>query len=162
MTHNPDCDVNDINPDGIKKPCNCGLDSLTAQLQEATKAYETVKAWAHCVSSHLETIMARCDDHADGTSDATDLEKFCNEMIGLSNSISLSDVRTLRAQLEEARGDRERLDWLSAASMAGALIIATDVTQCYLSQASVPTYAPTLRQAIDAAMQQKDVLEPKQ
>jgi hypothetical protein len=95
MNHHPDCDVNDINPDGIKKPCNCGLDSLTAQL-------------------------------------------------------------------EEARGDRERLDWLSAASMAGALIIATDVTQCYLSQASVPTYAPTLRQAIDAAMQQKDVLEPKQ
>ena len=23
-THNPDCDVNDINPDGIVKPCNCG------------------------------------------------------------------------------------------------------------------------------------------
>lgn len=66
------------------------------------------------------------------------------------------DLTAATAQLEEARRDRERLDWLSAASMAGALIIATDVTQCYLSQASVPTYAPTLRQAIDAAMQQKE------
>ena len=25
VIHNPDCDVNDINPDGIKKPCNCGV-----------------------------------------------------------------------------------------------------------------------------------------
>ncbi len=23
-THHPDCDVNDVNPDGIVKPCNCG------------------------------------------------------------------------------------------------------------------------------------------
>lgn len=23
MEHNPDCDVNDQNPDGIRKPCNC-------------------------------------------------------------------------------------------------------------------------------------------
>ncbi len=24
--HNEDCDVNDVNPEGIKKPCNCGAD----------------------------------------------------------------------------------------------------------------------------------------
>lgn len=26
MTHHPDCDTLDINPEGIKKPCNCGLE----------------------------------------------------------------------------------------------------------------------------------------
>lgn len=28
IEHNPDCDVNDINPDGIVKPCNCGAEGL--------------------------------------------------------------------------------------------------------------------------------------
>jgi hypothetical protein len=28
--HSPDCDVNDANPDGIKKPCNCGADTRLA------------------------------------------------------------------------------------------------------------------------------------
>jgi hypothetical protein len=28
--HSPDCDVNDANPDGIKKPCNCGADMRLA------------------------------------------------------------------------------------------------------------------------------------
>lgn len=23
--HDPDCDVNDVNPEGIRKPCNCGV-----------------------------------------------------------------------------------------------------------------------------------------
>jgi hypothetical protein len=26
--HDPNCDVNDINPEGIKKPCNCGVDFI--------------------------------------------------------------------------------------------------------------------------------------
>jgi hypothetical protein len=30
IEHNPDCDVNDINPDGIKKPCNCGAQNSSA------------------------------------------------------------------------------------------------------------------------------------
>lgn len=146
MTHNPDCDVNDINPDGIKKPCNCGsacsicgevhTDDALCAVQPISTPTETPS----CSHTSYQSCL-RADE--------------CAECLR-------QKLAATTAQLEEARGDRERLDWLSAASMAGALIIATDVTQCYLSQASVPTYAPTLRQAIDAAMQQKDVLEPKQ
>lgn len=29
--HNPDCDVNDVNVEGIKKPCNCGAPSSFAE-----------------------------------------------------------------------------------------------------------------------------------
>jgi hypothetical protein len=97
----------------------------------------------------LNTLLDRCSDYADGTQDATDLAKFCNEMIGLSNSIALGDIMTLRlqrdalkAEVEQFRKDKERLDWLEANSLIKV-------------QGSVPsTYEDdkTLRQFIDAAM----------
>lgn len=79
------------------------IECLQVKYEGTQKAYSTVKDWAHRLEGKLETIIARCDEHADGTSDATDLEKFANEIIGLSNDISLGTVRTLRAQLDEAR-----------------------------------------------------------
>lgn len=33
MTHNPDCDTQDMNPDGIKKPCNCGEEPKSKAVQ---------------------------------------------------------------------------------------------------------------------------------
>ena len=37
MRHSPDCDINDKNPDGIAKPCNCGLERLEAELIESNR-----------------------------------------------------------------------------------------------------------------------------
>lgn len=30
--HDPDCDVNEENPEGIQKPCNCGYDKFLASM----------------------------------------------------------------------------------------------------------------------------------
>jgi hypothetical protein len=56
----------------------------------------------------LQTLLEKFDERADGTSDATPLEKFCNEMIGLYNSISLKETRTLiqdRDQWKQSAGE---------------------------------------------------------
>lgn len=73
--------------------------ALRAKVAELEKVYQTVKDWGHRLEQRLETIIARCDDYADGTPDATPLEKFANELIGLSNDISLGNVLTLKAEL---------------------------------------------------------------
>ena len=52
--HSEDCDVNDINPDGIKKPCNCRITEaalLIANVAKDTSVVETEIApsvmWIH-------------------------------------------------------------------------------------------------------------------
>lgn len=40
--HNPDCDVNDVNPDGIKKPCNC--EASAGQLPYAPEPIAQLRA----------------------------------------------------------------------------------------------------------------------
>jgi len=40
--HSIDCDVNDINVEGIKKPCNCGA---VTSLSATVKAYDLLKQW---------------------------------------------------------------------------------------------------------------------
>jgi hypothetical protein len=37
MTTCPTCDVNDHNPDGIRKPCNCGIELKTSYYRQAVK-----------------------------------------------------------------------------------------------------------------------------
>lgn len=83
--------------------------TLEQQRDEASKSYQTVKDWAHRIENHLNTLLDRCSDYADGTQDATDLAKFCNEMIGLSNSIALGDIMTLRLQRDQLRAEVEAL-----------------------------------------------------
>lgn len=83
--------------------------ALERELNEAMKAYETVKNWAHRIDGNLNTILDRCSDEADGTSDATDLAKFANELVGLNNSLMLGDVQTLRQQRDQLRAEVERL-----------------------------------------------------
>lgn len=77
-------------------------DVLQLRAEQAEKDYQTVKDWAHRVETKLETIVGLCDNHADGAPDATDLGKFCNDMIGLSNEIDLGSVRTLKQQLHQS------------------------------------------------------------
>ena len=39
MEHNPDCDVMDINPEGIRKPCNCAQSSLSQPTKKIALLY---------------------------------------------------------------------------------------------------------------------------
>lgn len=68
-------------------------EKLRGENETVTKAYQTVKDWAHRVQNQMTSILERCDDSADGAPDASPLGKFANELIGLSNDIMLSDVR---------------------------------------------------------------------
>lgn len=81
----------------------------------ARDAYQIVKDSLHEHSTRLETLLAACDDHADGSVDATPLGKFCNDMVGLSNGIMLHEVSTLRAEVYKLR---ETCDELAAALKA--------------------------------------------
>lgn len=85
------------------RPYTVRIKALESELAETDKAYSTVKHWAHLVQSQIETLLDRCSDHADGSPDATPLAKFCNEMIGISNSIMLKEVQTLRAERDSLR-----------------------------------------------------------
>ena len=85
------------------RPYTERIKALESKLAETDKAYSTVKDWAHLVSSQLETLLDRCCDHADGSPDASPLDKFCNEMIGLSNAISFKEVQTLRFERDALR-----------------------------------------------------------
>jgi len=80
---------------------------LSIHADELEVSYQTVKDWAHRLESKLETIIDICDQHADGTVDATPLEKFANEIIGLSNDIDLSRVRTLQGEIAMLRQANE-------------------------------------------------------
>lgn len=77
----------------------------------ARDAYQIVKDSLHDNSTRLETLLAACDDHADGSVDATPLGKFCNEMVGLSNGIMLHEVLTLRAEVYKLREACDDLAW---------------------------------------------------
>lgn len=74
------------------------IERLKESAANSDKAYKTVKEWAHRLEAQLEHLLDQCCDHADGAPDATDLAKFCNEMIGVSNGIMLKDIQTIRAQ----------------------------------------------------------------
>jgi len=76
---------------------------LHARIVELEKSYALVKEQMHTYAANLETLLDQCCDHADGTSDATPLAKFCNEMIGVSNSIMLKDLQTLRSERDQLR-----------------------------------------------------------
>lgn len=85
------------------------ISKLERELVEKEKAYQTVKDWAHRLEDKLTTLIDKFDEHADGTVDATPLEKFCNEMIGLSNEISLGEVWGIKKQLKELLSERDQL-----------------------------------------------------
>lgn len=75
-----------------------GFDAGQLRVKELEKAFDSNKA---CLRRHfdlLQTLLEQFDHYADGAPDATDLGKFCNEMIGLYNEISMSDARTLAGQ----------------------------------------------------------------
>ncbi len=76
---------------------------MQAERDEARKSYQTVKDWAHRIEANLNTILDRCCDVADGTCDATAMEKFANELIGLNNSLMLGDSMSLRAERDQLR-----------------------------------------------------------
>lgn len=79
---------------------------------EVEKAYEHVKDTMQSYHGILVTLLEEFDNHADGTSDATALEKFCNEMIGKYNGMLLKETRTLvqqNAALEKERDEALRV-----------------------------------------------------
>lgn len=123
---------------------------LERELSEANKSYKTTKDWAHRIEQHLNTLLDRCADHADGAPDATDLAKFCNEMIGLSNSVALGDVMTLRkerdslrAEVEALRKDKERINWVETGPTGKKLKL---IESAYYGRGA------GFRNSIDAAM----------
>lgn len=83
------------------------IKQLENKLSETEKGYTAIKDWAHKVEAHLETLLDHCCDHADGAPDATPLAKFCNEMIGISNSVMLKDIQTLRAERDKFKSESE-------------------------------------------------------
>ena len=63
--HSPDCDVNDINPEGIRKPCNCGqtIRNFFAELAEVcarvTNASDAERQALHaCASKSAEETLS--------------------------------------------------------------------------------------------------------
>lgn len=81
----------------------CERDEARDERDSARDSYQIVKDSLHDHSTRLETLIAACDDHADGSVDATPLGKFCNEMVGLSNGVMLHEVLTLRAERDRLR-----------------------------------------------------------
>jgi len=55
----------------------------------------------------LQTLLVEFDGRADGAPDATDIGKFCNEMVGLYNGILLKETQTLRAERDALRKEVE-------------------------------------------------------
>lgn len=84
-------------------------DEARDERDSARDSYQIVKDSLHDHSTRLETLIAACDDHADGSVDATPLGKFCNEMAGLSNGVMLHEVLTLRAERDRLRESCEEL-----------------------------------------------------
>lgn len=82
----------------IIKATDSQLTALRRENEIVGKAYEDVKEWAHRIDALWQTLIARCDDCSDGAPDASELGKFCNEMIGLSNDIQLGEARTTRQE----------------------------------------------------------------
>lgn len=82
---------------------------LERERDSARDSYQIVKDSLHDHSARLETLLAACDDHADGSVDATPLGKFCNEMVGLSNGVMLHEVLTLRAERDRLRESCDEL-----------------------------------------------------
>lgn len=95
--------------------------ALEQQRNEAQKAYQTVKDWAHRLETQLTTLIDDCDSHADGSPDATALEKFCNEMIGKSNGIMLGEVRTLHQERDQLAAKVKKLEKDSLAQWNAAV-----------------------------------------
>ena len=74
---------------------------LESRLAEVQKSYQTVKDWAHRVESKLVAILDECEGRADGAPDASPLDKFCNEMVGLANELSFQGKLPLQRELEQ-------------------------------------------------------------
>lgn len=73
---------------------------------EADKAQSRLDKRIACLDlsqyNILQTLLDKFDDHAGGSPHATDLDKFCNEMIGTYNEVvSLGPIRTLKQQNKE-------------------------------------------------------------
>ena len=81
-----------------------------SHLMEVIDERDKLKEQFHRVSQNLETILHRCCELADGTSDATPLEKFANELVGLNNSLMLGDILSMRQELAKLREDYKKLD----------------------------------------------------
>ncbi len=90
------------------------LTELQAENRETRESFETVQKWGHSLHDVLVTLLERFDDYSDGAPDATALGKFCNEMVGLYNSIQLKEMRTLKAEVMELRKWKHRMEWLHA------------------------------------------------
>lgn len=76
-------------------PLTAEIEALKREKAEAVKAYETVKEWAHRLEGEIIAIIEKCDEHADGAPDATELGKFANELIGIYNSVAIGTVRNV-------------------------------------------------------------------
>jgi hypothetical protein len=59
--HSPDCDIMDINPDGIRKPCNCGkaMRNFYAELAEVCAG---VLNASDSERAELHATAAKCAD----------------------------------------------------------------------------------------------------
>ena len=95
--------VTDVVDADFARTLEIELTKANREKDEAVKSYQTVKDWAFRLDANLNTILDRCCDLADGTSDATDVEKFANELVGLNNSLMLGDVMSLRAERDYLR-----------------------------------------------------------
>lgn len=123
--------------------------TFTKQLQQVEKerderlqAYESVKATMHRLQDLLMTLLDRFDAHADGVSDATPLDAFCNEMIGLYNDISVGDARTLKQERDHLRGcdAMALIESMFSDPTVQSIFIRKYPTQC---QSQAPTTKPT-------------------
>lgn len=63
--HSPDCDTQDINPDGIRKPCNCGAPSSLAPVAgSAARNFMTPEQCAQQFEMYAESHPSADSEHS--------------------------------------------------------------------------------------------------
>lgn len=100
------------------------LNQRDAELEALQKENEIIRQQLRSHIDLLQTLLEQFDSKADGTPDATPLDIFCNEMVGLYNSVMLKETRTLVQERDSLRKQNTELREAQATAISADSLVA--------------------------------------